>query len=270
MSDTNQNDSSGSIEKRNDKKAPDEIDLTTSKEQSKRTRNKTQRYGVQENEINDDQYFENLLNNIINNSNCGEEEATDSDLSYSVDVDAEEITLDSDGENQSSSEKQLSKRKRLNEASSSNGLQTQTLAVVHTQVQLCETDVNNNSSIEITSNDESGAIELSERSKQCDKEKSVKESENQLNDSQYALLSPGERVIFKMIKNVVLEMKILQRAVTALKVKSMPSNDTSEIHEIGNVDGAVMQQLGLPLQNEAAIVKFEDNLKRTDFHQNAV
>lgn len=267
MSDTNQNDSSGSIGKRNDdEKVPDEIDLTTSKEQSKRTRNKTQRYGVQENEINDDQYFA----NILNNSNCGEEEATDSDLSYSVDVDAEEITSDSDGENQSSSEKQLSKRKRLNEASSSNGPHTQTQALVHTQVQLCETAVNNSSSIEIASNDKSSAIEFSERSKQCNEENSVIASENQLNDSQYALLSPGERVIFKMIKNVVLEVKILQRAVTAMKVKSMLSNDTSEIHEIGHVDGAVMQQLGLPLQNEAAIVKFEGNLKQTDFHQNVV
>lgn len=61
------------------------------------------------------------------------------------------------------------------------------------------------------------------------------------------------------------EIKILHRAVTGIEVNCNHAKKLAEKLEIGSVNDAAMQELGLPLCDEEQIDEFNQKLENADF-----
>lgn len=230
---------------------------------SKRARNQPQRYGVREEDLNDDALFANVNDEHTKESkfiNLSDEN-NNSDLSWKEDD--KENTSTSDVENQSSFEKQPSKRQRPNAVVQSK----------ETQPQSPQDDTNDDDLyrlIELQPIDSFSLNNVNDKNGHADNINSQIDSSKQQDQSQWSLLSPGEKVLFYKIIEMTKEIKILQRAVTGIQVNCNHAKKLAEKLEIGSVNDAAMQELGLPLCDEKQIVEFNKKLENADFFSKVV
>lgn len=209
---------------------------TTTASKTKRLRNQPERYGVRDDIINDDDIFQTIMiGELLENSNVvrtvgdlmNDSNALQTDENIRNDLSGN----DDDKENTSSMDVQSSKRQRTNSD-----------VQVETQNQTERDGYSQKSADCFTINTQ---IALSER----------------ISDFQWALLSPGEKILFYKLAEMSKEIKTLQRAVVGIEVNA---KHLAEKLEFGLIDDAKLQELGLPLPNETTFLKFEEQLKKSD------
>lgn len=219
-------------------------------EKSKRNRVPPNRYGVEENELNDDVFFSEIL--IQTSMPSAPEMFNDSVQSCSSWSGIESNSSESETE---SIEKQPGKRKKSNAPQAKT--QTQTQKESEIQQTMPVFDKNDDDKFE-------SIIEIT-----TDADKDVHTSENQ-EISENDELSPGEKILFRMICDLSKEVKVLNKTVASMEVKQHTIHDVSQKIEIDRMNSMQLEQLGLPLKSEGAIKKFEADLENEDFSEKMV
>lgn len=231
-------------------------------EKSKRNRVPPSRYGVEENEVNDDEYFNEIL--IQTSMPSTFENVDDSVQSCSSWSGASDESDSTESETDTLG-KQPGKRKKLNAP------QPQTQAQVQTQIESenqqtthpCDSDENDDTIFESIVEIANAAKDRSDKN-QSDNEDAQQTSENEQLNGQDRL-SPGEKILYRMICNLSKEVKVLNKTVTLMEVKQSSVYDMSEKIGIVRMDLTNLKHLGLPLKSEETIKKFEADLDKDDF-----
>lgn len=168
---------------------------TPTASKTKRLRNQPERYGIREVITNDDSIFDGIMigellensnvlttvGDLMNNSNVLQ---TDENIRNDLSGNGE------DKENTSSIDVQLSKRQKTN------------------------------SDVQEETQDQTERVENSQKSANCCTINTEIALSERISDFQWALLSPGEKILFYKLAEMSKEIKTLQRAVVGIKVNA--------------------------------------------------
>lgn len=101
-------------------------------------------------------------------------------------------------------------------------------------------------------------------------EKAAKESSQKIDKSSLEMMSPGEKILYGKILDVLTELKVVRGVVSDLTAQYVEQIVKTNEKSLTKLKKDQLVELGLPLENVAQMKTFESKLKNDDFYKQTV
>lgn len=95
-------------------------------------------------------------------------------------------------------------------------------------------------------------------------------SEREQGDPDLQLLSPGQKILYRMLMEIKTDVKVLQRTMVNMEVMISDGNAKKKNNKPGDIRIEELHDFSLPLNDENSITDFNSKLKQKDFYEKVV